>query len=164
MMSGATKAASAMMAAAIAGAALAAPPAQVRVHSYLRIDGVLGASNDPNHLGWFDVAGWTPIGPASDNRVAARLRLGGAPPADLAAAIAAHKVLHEALLQDVASDGRLVRNVSFWKFVITDHAPAKAPARVYAVTLQAAHVVCDDYGPTPQGGGPCVVLKAGQQP
>ena len=155
----------ALVAVAIAGAALAAPSAAPRVHSYLRIDGVLGASDDPNHLGWFDVASWSPAAPTADGRAVARIRMVGAPPADLAAAIAAHKKLHEALLQDVrASDGSLVRNVSFWQFVITGLEAAKAPARSYAVTLQATHVVCDDYGPPPPNGGPCAALKSGQQP
>jgi hypothetical protein len=148
----------------VAGASVAAPPAPP-THSYLRIDGVLGASDDPNHLGWFDVTGWAPGAPTPDGRATARIRIVGAPPQDLASAIASRRKLHEALLQDVAAaDGRLVRNVSFWSFVITDLAPAKAPARNYAVTLQATHVVCDDYGPSPAGGGPCGALKAAQQP
>jgi len=149
--------------ATIAGAALAAQPAAPRTHSYLRIDGVPGASDDPNHMGWFDVAGWSPTAPTPDGRATARIRIAGAPPQDLAAAVASHKTLHEALLQDVEPDGRPLRNVSFWKFVITGLEPAKAPARSYAVTLQAAHVVCDDYGPAPAGGGPCAALKAGQK-
>jgi hypothetical protein len=148
-----------------ATAALAAQPAAPRTHSYLRIDGVLGASDDPNHLGWFDVASWNPAAPTADGRTTARLRLVGVPPADLAAAIATHKQLHEALLQDVRiGDGAPVRNVSFWQFVITGLEPAKAPARSYALTLQATHVVCDDYGPTPPDGGPCAALKSAQQP
>jgi hypothetical protein len=149
----------------VATAALAAQPSAPRTHSYLRIDGVLGASDDPGHLGWFDVAGWSPATPTPDGRATARIRILGAPPQDLAAAIAAHKELHEALLQDVrAADGGLVRNVSFWQFVITGLEPAKAPARSYAVTLQATHVVCDDYGPQPPSGGLCASLKAGQHP
>ncbi|HWF78874.1 MAG TPA: hypothetical protein VN694_17040 [Caulobacteraceae bacterium] len=149
--------AAALLLSSIGGAAEAARPA----HSYLRIDGVLGASNDPNHLGWFDVASWTPGQPTADGRATARITLVGAPPQDLAAAIAAHRTLHEALLQDVrAPDGRLVRNVSFWKFVITGLAPAKTS---YAVTLQAAHVVCDDYGPAADGG-PCAALKVEPHP
>jgi hypothetical protein len=147
-----------------ATAALAAQPAAPHTHSYLRIDGVLGASDDPNHLGWFDVASWNPAGPTPDGHATARLHLVGVPPADLAAAIAAHKQLHEALLQDVRGDGAPIRNVSFWQFVITGLEPAKAPARSYAVTLQATHVVCDDYAPTPADGGPCAALKSGQQP
>ena len=123
-----------------------------------------GASDDPNHLGWFDVAGWTPTAPTPEGRAAARIRIAGAPSSDLAAAIAAHRPLHEALLQDVEPGGRLIRNVSFWRFVITGLEPAKAPARAYAVTLQATHVVCDDYGPAAHDGGPCAVLKAGQHP
>jgi hypothetical protein len=147
---------------ALAGAAIAAPPATPHAHSYLRIDGVLGASNDPNHLGWFDVASWTPAQPTADGRATAKLVLVGAPPQDLAAAVAAHRTLHEALLQDVrGADGRLVRNVSFWKFTITGLAPA---ARTYAVTLQAAHVVCDDYGAAPADGGPCATLKGDKSP
>jgi hypothetical protein len=150
--------------AALAGAASAARPAP-RTHSYLRIDGVLGASDDPNHLGWFDVESWSPAEPTADGRATARLVILGAPPPDLAAAVAAHRALHEALLQDVqAPGGRLVRNVSFWKFVITGLAPGKAPARTYAVTLQAAHVVCDDYGAAPVDGGLCATLKGEQHP
>jgi hypothetical protein len=150
-----------IVATAVAGAALAAP-AGPNAHSYLRIDGVLGASNDPNHLGWFDVASWTPAQPTADGRATARLVLVGAPPQDLAAAVAAHRTLHEALLQDVRRpDGRLIRNVSFWKFTITGLAPA---ARTYAVTLQAAHVVCDDYGAAPADGGPCATLKGDKSP
>jgi hypothetical protein len=157
--------AAALLVATLAGAAFAARSGPARTHSYLRIDGVLGASDDPNHLGWFDVASWSPAQPTADGRATARLVIVGAPPQDLAAAIAAHRTLHEALLQDVrAPDGRLVRNVSFWKFVVTDLAPAKAPARTYAVTLQAAHVVCDDYGAAATDGGPCATLKAGQRP
>ena len=145
--------------------AIAAQPAAPRTHSYLRIDGVLGASDDPSHLGWFDVASWSPAAPTPDGRTTARLRLVGVPPADLAAVIATRKKLHEALLQDVRiGDGAPVRNVSFWQFVITGLEAAKAPARSYAVTLQATHVVCDDYGPTPPDGGPCAALKSGQQP
>jgi len=159
------RAALALLAVAIGGAALAATPATPRTHSYLRIDGVLGASDDPAHLGWFDVASWSPAASTSDGRAAARLRIVGAPPPDLAAAVATRKTLHEALLQDVrASDGRLVRNVSFWRFVITGLEQARAPARSYAVTLQATHVVCDDYGPPSANGGPCASLKATQQP
>ena len=147
---------------AINHALSAARAAVPHTHSYLRIDGVLGASNDPNHLGWFDVASWTPAEPTADGRATARLVIVGAPPQDLAAAVAAHRTLHEALLQDVqGSDGRLVRNVSFWKFVITGLAPA---ARTYAVTLQAAHVVCDDYGAAPADGGPCATLKGDKSP
>jgi hypothetical protein len=149
----------------VATAALAAQPAAPRTHSYLRIDGVLGASDDPSHLGWFDVTSWSPTASTPDGRATARLRLVGVPPADLAAAIATHKKLHEALLQDVrVGDGAPVRNVSFWQFEITGLAPAKAPARSYAVTLQATHVVCDDYGPAPADGGPCAALKSAQQP
>jgi hypothetical protein len=152
---------SVIVAALVAGAALAAPAAP-RARSYLRIDGVLGASNDPNHLGWFDVASWTPAQPTADGRATARLVIVGAPPQDLAAAVAAHRTLHEALLQDVRGpDGRLVRNVSFWKFTIAGLAPA---ARTYAVTLQAAHVVCDDYGAAPADGGPCATLKGDKSP
>ena len=151
------------MAATVAGAALAAQPP--RTHSYLRIDGVLGASDDPNHLGWFDVASWSPAQPTADGRATARVVIVGAPPQDLAAAVASHRTLHEALLQDVHTpDGRLVRNVSFWKFVITGLATAKAPARTYAVTLQAAHVVCDDYSQAAAPGGPCAALKGEQSP
>jgi hypothetical protein len=146
----------------LATAALAAQPP--RTHSYLRIDGVLGASDDPNHLGWFDVASWSPAAPTADGHATARLHLVGVPPADLAAAIAAHKKLHEALLQDVRGDGAPVRNVSFWQFTITGLEPAKAPARSYAVTLQATHVVCDDYGPAPADGGPCAALKSAPHP
>lgn len=155
------RAALALLTALVAGAALAATPATPRTHSYLRIDGVLGASNDPNHLGWFDVASWSPAPPTPDGHAVARIHIPGAPPQDLAAAVAGHRKLHEALLQDVAAaDGRLVRNVSFWQFVIVGLESAKAPARSYAVTLQATHVVCDDYGPAPPNGGPCAVLKA----
>jgi len=147
-----------LLAATLAGASLAAAPAAPRTHSYLRIDGVLGASDDPNHLGWFDVAGWSPAAPTPDGHAVARIRIPGAPPQDLAAAVASRKKLHEALLQDVQiADGRLVRNVSFWQFVIVGLEPA---ARSYAVTLQATHVVCDDYGPAPPNGGPCATLKA----
>lgn len=150
-----------LVAATLAGASLAAAPASPRTHSYLRIDGVLGASDDPNHLGWFDVAGWSPAAPTPDGRAVARIHIAGAPPQDLAAAVASHRKLHEALLQDVgAPDGRLIRNVSFWQFVIVGLEPA---ARSYAVTLQATHVVCDDYGPAPQDGGPCAALK-GEHP
>ncbi|HEY1426704.1 MAG TPA: hypothetical protein VGF50_08540 [Caulobacteraceae bacterium] len=149
--------------AAVAATALAAPPAE-RTRSYLRIDGVPGASNDPNHLGWFDVASWTPGPPTSDGRATARIHLVGAPSPDIAAAVAGRKSLHEALLQDVQPDGRLVRSVSFWSFAITGPTPAKGPPATYAVTLQAQHAVCDDYGPPPPGGGPCAVLKAGQKP
>jgi hypothetical protein len=155
----------ACLAATIAGAAIAAQPAAPRTHSYLRIDGVLGASDDPSHLGWFDVASWSPAGQTPNGRATARIRILGAPPQDLATAIATHKQLHEALLQDVQiADGRLVRNVSFWQFVITGLAPAKAPARSYTVTLQAAHVVCDDEGPPPPNGGPCATLRSAQHP
>jgi hypothetical protein len=158
-------AAAVLLVATVAGAAVAARSAPTRTHSYLRIDGVLGASDDPNHLGWFDVASWSPAEPTPDGRATARLVIVGAPPQDLAAAIAAHRTLHEALLQDIqAADGRLVRNVSFWKLVITGLAPAKAPARTYAVTLQATHVVCDDYGAPTADGGPCASLKGGQHP
>jgi hypothetical protein len=147
----------ALLLASAGGAAQAARP----VHSYLRIDGVLGASNDPDHLGWFDVASWSPGQPTADGRATARITLAGAPPQDLAAAIAAHRTLHEALLQDVQPPGgRLVRNVSFWKFVITGLAPAKTS---YAVTLQATHVVCDDYEAT-SDAGPCAALKVEQHP
>ena len=149
-----------LLAAALAGASLAAAPAAPRTHSYLRIDGVLGASDDPNHLGWFDVTGWTPAAPTPDGHAVARIHIPGVPPQDLAAAVASHRKLHEALLQDVAAaDGRLVRNVSFWQFVIVGLQPAQ---RSYAVTLQAAHVVCDDYAPAPANGGPCATLKAAQ--
>ena len=152
-----------LLAATLAGASLAAQPAAPRTHSYLRIDGVLGASDDPNHLGWFDVAGWSPAAPTPDGRAVARIRLAGVPPQDLAAAVASHKKLHEALLQDVqTADGRLVRNVSFWQFVIVGLQPAKAPARSYAVTLQATHVVCDDYSAAAPNGGPCATLKGAQ--
>ena len=147
----------------VATAAFAAQPAAPRTHSYLRIDGVLGASDDPNHLGWFDVAGWSPAAPTADGHATARIRIVGAPPQDLAAAIADHRKLHEALLQDVHADGSLVRNISFWQFVITGLQPAAAGARSYAVTLQATHVVCDDYGATPPDGGPCAALK-GEHP
>ena len=119
-----------------------------------------GDATDPNHLGWFNVDSWAPGAPTADGRATARVRIVGAPPQDLAAAIAGRRKLHEALLQDVAvADGRLVRNASFWTFQITDLAPAKAPARLYAVTLQAAHVSCDDYGASPASGGPCAALK-----
>ncbi len=159
------RAALACLAAALAGAAIAAQPATAATHSYLRIDGVPGASDDPAHLGWFDVASWSPGAPTPDGRATARIRIVGAPPQDLAAAFTSHQKLHEALLQDVqAADDRLVRNVSFWQFVITGLEPGKAPARTYAVTLQATHVVCDDYGPPPAGGGPCALLKSGQHP
>ena len=160
-----TRAALALLAATIGGAALAASPAAPHTHSYLRIDGVLGASDDPNHLGWFDVAGWSPAAPTPDGRAVARIRITGAPPPDLATVVATHRKLHEALLQDVrAADGGLVRNVSFWQFVITGLEPGKAPARSYAVTLQATHVVCDDYGPPPENGGPCASLRTAQHP
>ena len=153
-----------LLAAAIASASSAAGPTP-RAHSYLRIDGVPGASDDPNHLGWFDVASWSPAQPTADGRATARLVIVGAPPSDLAAAVAARRTLHEALLQDAqGADGRLIRNVSFWKFVLTGLAPAKSPGRAYVVTLQAAHVVCDDYGPPPAGGGPCATLKGAKGP
>ena len=139
--------------------ALAASPAPPRVHSYLRIDGVLGASVDPAHLGWFDVVSWTPLPPTADGRFAARVRIVGAPPQDLAAAVAAHRKLHEALLQDVRAGGSLVRNVSFWRFEIGRLESGKAPVQSYAVTLKASRLVCDDYGPRPPDGGPCGVLK-----
>lgn len=164
MRSRASLAGAAALLAAAAGAAPTAPAPAPKTHSYLRIDGVPGASNDPNHLGWFDVAGWTPTAPTADGRATARVRIVGAAPQDLAAAVAAHKTLHEALLQDVEADGRPLRNVSFWTFVITGLDAAKAPARSYAITLQAAHVVCDDYGQPPPDGGPCAALKAGQKP
>ena len=107
---------------------------------------MLGASDDPNHLGWFDVASWTRP---------RRRRTAAPPPGCVSSARRRrsrrgdrhHHTLHEALLQDVrAADGR----VSAQRLVLAarDHrlAPAKAPARSYAVTLQATHVVCDDYG------------------
>ena len=145
--------------AAAASAVLAAPPA-ARTHSYLRIDGVLGASVDPAHLGWFDIASWTPLPPTPDGRFAARIRIVGAPPQDLAAAVAGHRKLHEALLQDVqGASGSLVRNVSFWQFEIAGLESGKAPVQSYTVTLRAAHLVCDDYGRPPPDGGPCAVLK-----
>lgn len=159
------RAAATLVAAAVAGTSLAAQPASPPTHSYLRIDGVLGESDDPAHLGWFDVASWNPAAPTPDGRATARIRIVGAPPQDLATAVATHKKLHEALLQDVQlADGRLVRNVSFWQFVITGLEPGKASARSYAVTLQATHVVCDDYGPAPSDGGPCASLKSEQRP
>jgi hypothetical protein len=149
-------AAASLLLAAVSGAQ-AAP---ARTHAYLRIDGVPGDSNDPSHLGWFDVASWTPAIPGANGRVTARLHIVGVPPADLTAVISGKRRLHEALLQDVqVGDGRLVRNVSFWQFVITGLEPARAPARSYAVILQATKVVCNDYGAPPADGGPCAVLK-----
>lgn len=156
-------AASAALLAGIAATAIAAQPTP-RTHSYLRIDGVPGASNDPNHLGWFDVASWTPGPPTAAGHATARIHLVGLPSPDIAAAVTGHKTLHEALLQDVQPDGRLVRSASFWSFVVTGLTPAKGPPATYAVTLQAAHVVCDDYGAPPPGGGPCAVLKPAQKP
>jgi len=155
---GAVRALWVLLAASMAGAVLAAPVA--RTHSYLRIDGVLGASNDPAHLGWFDVASWTPLAPLPDGRFAARIRIVGAPPQDLAAAVAAHRKLHEALLQDVQVEGGApVRNVSFWQFEITGLEAGKAPVQTYAVTFKARRAVCDDYAAAPAGGSPCAVLK-----
>jgi hypothetical protein len=149
------------LAVALTGAAFAAEPAAPRTHSYLRIDGVLGASNDPGHLGWFDVAGWGPARPTPDGGAMARIRILGAPPSDLAAAVSAHKKLHEALLQDVElGSGSLVRNVSFWQFVIVGLEPGKAPAASYAVTLKAVRVVCSETQGAPgPDGGPCAALR-----
>lgn len=163
-MGAARLAASVAILAAAAATALAAPSTSPRTHSYLRIDGVPGASNDPNHLGWFDVASWSPGAPTPDGHATARIHLAGAPSPDLAAAISGHKTLHEALLQDVLPDGRLVRSASFWTFTVSGLTPANGPPATYAVTLQAKHVVCDDYGSPPPGGGPCAVLKPPQKP
>jgi hypothetical protein len=156
---GARRAALAALGGALASAALAASSAP-RTHSYLRVDGVLGASVDPAHLGWFDVVSWTPLAPLPDGRFAARIRIVGAPPQDLAAAVSARRKLHEALLQDVqVAGGAPVRNVSFWQFEITGLDAGKPPVQSYAVTFKARRAVCDDYAPAPAGGSPCAVLK-----
>ena len=147
--------------AAVACAALAAHVAAPRTHSFLRIDGVLGASNDPGHLGWFDVAGWGPARSTPDGGAEARIRIVGQPPGDLAAAVASHKKLHEALLQDVeVPGGSLVRNVSFWQFTIANLQPAGS---AYAVTLRATKVVCQEQSDPSQDRGPCAELNAARR-
>ena len=147
-----------LLAATLAGASLAAPPAAPRTHSYLRIDGVLGASDDPNHLGWFDVAGWSPAAPTPDGRAVAHIRLAGVPPQDLAAVVASRRKLHEALLQDVQiADGRLVRNVSFWQFVIVGLEPGGAQLRGHAAGHPRGLRRLRRRAPN---GGPCATLKA----
>jgi len=142
-----TIAVAALLLAAAAAGDGRADRATLRTHSYLRIDGVPGASDDPNHVGWFDVESWGPLQPTPGGGAATRIRLVGAPQDDMAAAIAGRRTLHEALLQEVElPGGRLVRNVSFWHFVIAGVAPGKVPARSYAVTLRAEKVVCDEDG------------------